>query len=106
MRRSCSKAYHAVFRIHIDAVLFYKPLCRQRVQLCQRSGLTLFLRHSGVGGTVGQGDDGGIRLLHLLYLGSGQGLGVPVVSSGAAATAGHTAVKASAMAHTALSRRR
>ena len=32
--------------------------------------------------------------------------GVPVVSSGAAATAGHTAVKASAMAHTALSRRR
>ena len=70
-----SKAYHAVFRIHIDAVLFYKPLCRQRVQLCQRSGLTLFLRHSGVGGTVGQGGDGGIRLLHLLYLGSGQGLG-------------------------------
>ena len=38
-----SKAYHAVFRIHIDAVLFYKPLRRQLVQLRQRSGLTLFL---------------------------------------------------------------
>ena len=53
----------------------HKPLRRQFVQLRQRSGLTLFLRHSGVGGTVGQGGDGGIRLLHLLYLGSGQGLG-------------------------------
>ena len=70
-----SKAYHAVFRIHIDAVLFYKPLRRQLVQLRQRSGLTLFFRHTGVGGAVGQGGDGGIRLLHLLYLRGGQGLG-------------------------------
>ena len=70
-----SKAYHAVFRIHIDAVFFHKPLRRQLVQLCQRSGLTLFLRHSGVSGAVGQGGDGGIRLLHLLYLRGGQGLG-------------------------------
>ena len=70
-----SKAYHAVFRIHIDAVFFHKPLRRQFVQLRQRSHLTLFLRHSGVGGAVCQGGDGGICLLHLLYLGSGQGLG-------------------------------
>ena len=70
-----SKAYHAVFCIHIDAVFFHKPLRRQFVQLRQRSGLTLFLRHSGVGGAVGQDGDGSIRLLHLLYLGSGQGLG-------------------------------
>ena len=70
-----SKAYHAVFRIHIDAVLFYKSLRRQRIQLCQRCGLTLFLRHTGVSGAVGQGGDGGIRLLHLLYLRDGQGLG-------------------------------
>ena len=70
-----SKAYHAVFRIHIDAVLFYKPLCRQLVQLRQRSHLTLFLRHSGVGGAVCQGGDGGIRLLHLTHLRGSQGLG-------------------------------
>ena len=70
-----SKAYHAVFRIHIDAVLFYKPLRRQRVQLCQRSGLTLRLRHVGVSGAVGQGSDSSIRLLHLLYLRGSQGLG-------------------------------
>ena len=69
-----SKAYHAVFRIHIDTVLFHKPLRCQHVQLRQRSSLTLFLRHSGVSGTVGQGGDGGIRLLHLLHLGDGQGL--------------------------------
>ena len=69
-----SKAYHAVFGIHIDAVLFHKPLRRQHVQLRQRSSLTLFFRHSGVSGTVGQGGDGGIRLLHLLHLGDGQGL--------------------------------
>ena len=70
-----SKAYHAVFRIHIDAVLFHKPLCRQLVQLRQRSSLTRFLRHSGVSGTVGQGCDSGIRLLHLTHLRGGQGLG-------------------------------
>ena len=70
-----SKAYHAVFRIHIDAVLFYKPLRRQLVQLRQSCVLTLFLRHSGIGGAVGQGGDGGIRLLHLLYLRGSQGLG-------------------------------
>ena len=70
-----SKAYHAVFGIHIDAVLFYKPLCRQLVQLRQRSSLTRFLRHFRIGSAVGQGGDGGIRLLHLLYLRDGQGLG-------------------------------
>ena len=70
-----SKAYHAVFRIHIDAVFFHKPLRRQRIQLRQSSGLTLFLRHSGVGGAVRQGGDGGIRLLHLLCLRGSQGLG-------------------------------
>ena len=69
------KAYHAVFRIHINAVLFHKSLRRQLIQLCQRSGLTLFLRHSGVSGAVGQGGDGGIRLLHLTHLRGSQGLG-------------------------------
>ena len=70
-----SKAYHAVFCIHINAVLFYETLRRQRIQLRQRSSLTLCLRHSGVSGAVGQGGDGSIRLLHLLHLRGGQGLG-------------------------------